>query len=60
MEQWHALEDRKKDPKFHRSIAKHNMLSQYVRDFLAHQEDASFKDALYYWNKKSSCLCKMV
>jgi hypothetical protein len=52
VEQWHALEDRKKDPKFQRSIAKHNMLSQYVRDFLAHQEDASFKEALYYWNKK--------
>jgi len=49
---WHALENRKNDPAFKRSIAKHNMMSQYVRDFLKDNSDCSFKDAVMYWKLK--------
>ena len=50
--QWQYLEQRKEDPQFRRNIAAHNMLSQYVRDFLADQEGASFKMALACWKRK--------
>jgi hypothetical protein len=46
---WQELEDRKNDPYFKRDIAEHNMLAQYVRDFLADNEDKTFKDALKTW-----------
>lgn len=49
---WQELEDRKKDPDFQRSIAEHNMLSQYVRDFLADNPTASFQHALKAWAAK--------
>ena len=49
---WEDLEARKKDPTFKRDIADHNMLAQYVRDFLADQPDKSLKDALQFWNLK--------
>lgn len=49
---WHALEDRKKNPNFKRTIAKNNMLAQYVRDFLKDNTDKTLKDALYFWKLK--------
>ncbi|MEL6133607.1 MAG: DUF6434 domain-containing protein [Bacteroidota bacterium] len=49
---WKDLEARKKDPTFKRDIADHNMLAQYVRDFLADQSDKQLKDALHFWNLK--------
>ena len=50
--QWQELENRKKDPGFRRNIAPHNMLSQYVRDFLDDNPGKSFKDALRFWKMK--------
>ena len=52
--QWEELENRKNNPGFKRTIAEHNMLAQYVRDFLAGQPQLSFKDALSSWNKKKA------
>jgi len=49
---WEDLEARKDDPTFKRDIADHNMLAQYVRDFLADQPDKNLKDALHFWNLK--------
>jgi Domain of unknown function (DUF6434)/SAP domain-containing new25 len=46
---WQELEDRKNNPHFKRDIAEHNMLAQYVRDFLADNTDKTFKDALKIW-----------
>ncbi|QLG44842.1 DUF6434 domain-containing protein [Costertonia aggregata] len=49
---WHELEDRKKSPDFKRTIAKNNMLAQYVRDFLADNPNETLKNALHFWNLK--------
>ena len=49
---WYALEDRKKDPTFKRDIADNNMMSQYVRDFLEDNPEATFKDAIEFWKLK--------
>ena len=49
---WVEMEDRKKDPNFRRDIAAHNMLSQYVRDFLADNEGKKLEDAIKFWNLK--------
>ncbi|MEM9916859.1 MAG: DUF6434 domain-containing protein [Bacteroidota bacterium] len=49
---WEELERRKDDPAFRRDIAKHNMLSQYVRDFLDDNKGRSFRDALRCWDLK--------
>ena len=50
--QWQALEDRKKDGEFRREIADHNMLAQYVRDFLEDNPGKTLKDALQCWKVK--------
>ena len=50
--QWQALEDRKKDSEFRREIADHNMLAQYVRDFLEDNQGRTLKDALQCWKVK--------
>lgn len=49
---WEALEGRKNNESFKRAIAAHNMLSQYVRDFLEDNPGKDLKDALTYWNLK--------
>ena len=49
---WEELENRKKDPTFKRKIAAHNMLAQYVRDFLADNPGSTFKEALQCWKRK--------
>lgn len=49
---WEELERRKEDPTFKREIAQHNMLSQYVRDFLEAHPELAFKDALAAWKLK--------
>lgn len=49
---WEELERRKEDPNFQRTIAAHNMLAQYVRDFLADNPASHFKDALKCWKMK--------
>ncbi|MBV6646699.1 MAG: hypothetical protein KI790_14680 [Cyclobacteriaceae bacterium] len=49
---WTRLEDRKKDPTFKRTIAKHNMLSQYVRDYLGDNPTKTLSDALACWKIK--------
>jgi Domain of unknown function (DUF6434)/SAP domain-containing new25 len=49
---WQDLEDRKNDPNFKRTIAEHNMLAQYVRDFLDDNVDKKLKDALKMWQIK--------
>lgn len=49
---WEELENRKKDPTFKREIAAHNMLAQYVRDFLADNPTSTFKEALQCWKQK--------
>ena len=49
---WQEMENRKNDPDFRRDIAAHNMLNQYVRDFLDDNPDMSFKDALHHWKIK--------
>ena len=51
---WHDLENRKHDRDFKRDIAQHNMLSQYVRDFLADNQGKTLKDALKCWKLKKS------
>ena len=51
---WHDLEHRKQDQDFKRDIAQHNMLSQYVRDFLADNHGKTLKDALKCWKLKKS------
>lgn len=50
--QWEELEKRKDNPNFKRDIAEHNMLSQYVRDFLAQNIDLTLKDVLIVWKIK--------
>lgn len=47
--QWHILEDRKKDPNFKRDIAGHNMYAQYTRDFLEDNPGKTIRDAKTYW-----------
>ena len=49
---WEELERRKEDPSFQREIAEHNMLAQYVRDFLADNPNSRFKEALLCWRTK--------
>lgn len=49
---WEELERRKEDPSFQREIAEHNMLAQYVRDFLADNPNSRFKEALLCWKTK--------
>mgnify|MGYP000202696323 CR=1 FL=1 len=49
---WEELERRKEDPSFQREIAEHNMLAQYVRDFLADNPNSRFKEALICWKTK--------
>ncbi len=46
---WQELEDRKSIKGFKRDIAEHNMLSQYVRDFLRDNKDMALRDALRCW-----------
>lgn len=50
--EWEALERRKEDPNFRRVIAAHNMLSQYIRDFLDDNPGKTFKMAKRYWDLK--------
>ncbi|MEM9338929.1 MAG: DUF6434 domain-containing protein [Bacteroidota bacterium] len=50
--EWKRLEDRKKDPAFKRKIADHNMMSQYVRDFLADNKGKTTKEAVHFWKAK--------
>ena len=52
VEEWVNLENRKKDPAFKRDIAHHNMLCQYVRDFMEDNPGSKLNQALSYWNKK--------
>ena len=49
---WEELERRKQDPTFRRTIASHNMFSQYVRDFLDDNEGKTFKEAHRFWELK--------
>lgn len=49
---WKQMELRKDKPDFRRDIPKHNMLNQYLRDFLDGNVDKSFRDALHYWEIK--------
>lgn len=49
---WEELERRKDDPSFRREIAEHNMLAQYVRDFLADNRGSRFQEALQCWKAK--------
>ncbi len=49
---WRELERRKEDPEFKRSIAKNNMLAQYVRDFLSANPKLTLKEALACWQRK--------
>lgn len=51
-EEWQRLEDRKKDPEFRRSIARQNMMAQYVRDFLEAHPELGFNDAVRVWSWK--------
>lgn len=53
-EAWRRLEDRKKDPEFKRSIARQNMMAQYVRDFLEASPELTFKDAVKAWARKKT------
>lgn len=55
---WEELERRKEDPSFQREIAEHNMLAQYVRDFLADNPDSRFKEALRCWKVKKQLPAK--
>ena len=57
---WQELENRKDDPNFRRDIAVHNMLNQYVRDFLDDNPDKSFKEALRLWKIKKQMPTKNV
>ena len=52
VQQWHFLEKRKNDPDFESFIPSHNMLNQYVRDFLESNPNLRFKDALKCWHYK--------
>ncbi|MEM9820403.1 MAG: DUF6434 domain-containing protein [Bacteroidota bacterium] len=52
VEQWLALERRKEDPNFKRTIADNNMLAQYTRDFLEDNKNKTLKDAIKYWTLK--------
>ncbi len=49
VEQWFALEARKKDPEFRRDIADNNMFNQYTRDFLDAYPEKTLKEARKYW-----------
>lgn len=52
IQQWYALEKRKENPDFQRTIADNNMLAQYTRDFLADNKDKTLKDVQKYWGLK--------
>ena len=47
--QWLALEKRKKTPGFKRQIADNNMYAQYTRDFLSDNKGMRLSDAKKYW-----------
>ena len=49
VQKWHALEKRKKDPKFKRKIADNNMFAQYVRDFLGENPGNTIKEVKKFW-----------
>ncbi|OEK01836.1 hypothetical protein BFP97_10055 [Roseivirga sp. 4D4] len=49
---WEELEKRKENPNFRREIATHNMLNQYVRDFLNDNPGKRFSEAKDCWNLK--------
>ncbi len=51
---WYELENRKTDPDFKRTIAEHNMLAQYVRDFLKDNPGKKIKDVLAIWKIKKT------
>lgn len=51
---WLELEARKKNPNFKRDIAQHNMMSQYVRDFMADNHGHSFKEVIEIWKIKKT------
>ncbi|NRB46909.1 MAG: hypothetical protein HRU41_04500 [Saprospiraceae bacterium] len=55
---WEELERRKEDPSFQREIAEHNMLAQYVRDFMADNPESRFQDALRCWKAKKQLPAK--
>lgn len=49
---WEELEALRHDPNHRTKIAAHNMLLQYVRDFLDDHPELAFKDALACWKQK--------
>lgn len=51
---WLDFENRKQNSNFKRDIAKHNMMSQYVRDFLANNDGYSFKEVIEIWKIKKT------
>ncbi len=46
---WIKLEKRKENPTFKRSIAKNNMFSQYIRDFLEENPSYTLSEVKKYW-----------
>jgi Domain of unknown function (DUF6434)/SAP domain-containing new25 len=51
---WQELENRKKNPNFKRNISEHNMLAQYVKDFLKDNPGKKIKDVLAVWKIKKT------
>ncbi|MEO0418775.1 MAG: DUF6434 domain-containing protein [Pseudomonadota bacterium] len=52
IEGWHALESRKADPKFRRTIAPHNNYLQYLRDFKDAFPERGIEEAKRCWDEK--------
>ncbi|MEM6319207.1 MAG: DUF6434 domain-containing protein [Bacteroidota bacterium] len=54
IDQWHILEERKKDTNYQSTIPTSNQYNQYVRDFFTDNPDKTIKDARHFWLLKRS------
>ena len=55
---WIALENRKLDKSFKRTIAPQNMLAQYARDFFQDNPSLTHKAMMHCWKNKKSLPCE--